>query len=71
MNKKLLFLVFYTKNQNPYKTISYLFKMWCKDEENFHLHVYYTKHVANLYETNYKCLYLKTKNNEINICKKK
>jgi hypothetical protein len=37
-------------NQKPYKTISYFSSKWCKGRENFHPHVYYTKHVTILYK---------------------
>jgi hypothetical protein len=41
--------ILYQKMQKPYKTISYFSNKWCKDKENVHLHVYYTKHVTILY----------------------
>ncbi len=40
--------ILYQKIKN-YKTISYFSNKWCKDKENVHPHVYYTKHVTILY----------------------
>ncbi len=41
--------ILYQKIKKPYNTISYFFNRWCKDRENVHLHVYYTKQVMTLY----------------------
>jgi hypothetical protein len=37
------------------RTFTYSFKKRCKERENTHTYVYYTKYVAILYKTNNKC----------------